>query len=89
MGQCGRTLRDAGQYPTDAIIEHLIAIRRLDDQIHDCFYTEETVDLPLSDPRISMNFRFMEGQLEDWKGKEYDEEFQSSMSQYPIFTPIC
>jgi hypothetical protein len=65
MGQCIKDLRDHRQYSSDVIIGHLLAIRRLDDQIQDCFFTEETAGLDIADPRISMNFRFLESQLEE------------------------
>ncbi|KAJ4355418.1 uncharacterized protein N0V89_003434 [Didymosphaeria variabile] len=76
MGQCSKDLQDHRQYPSDAIIGHLLAIRRLDDQIHECFFTEETVALDITDPRISMNFRFLESQLDQWKRERYSDEYQ-------------
>lgn len=76
MGQCSRDLRDHRQYPSDVSIGHLMAIRRLDDQIQDCFFTEETAGLDIADPRISMNFRFLESQLDEWKRERYSEEYQ-------------
>jgi hypothetical protein len=76
MGQCSRDLRDHRQYSSDVIIGHLLSIRRLDDQIQDCFFTEETAGLDIADPRISMNFRFLESQLEEWKRERYSEEYQ-------------
>lgn len=42
-------------------------IRRLDDQIYECLFTEDTIDLNITDPRILMNFRFLKGQLDEWK----------------------
>lgn len=76
MGQCSRDLRSHRQYPSDSIIEHLMAIRRLDDQVQDCFFTDETVELDMTDPRISMSYKFLENQLNDWKREQYSDEYQ-------------
>ncbi|KAL1604830.1 hypothetical protein SLS60_004370 [Paraconiothyrium brasiliense] len=83
MSQCSRELRDHRQYPSDAIIGHLLEIRRLDDQIQDCFFTEETAALDITDPRISMNFRFLESQLEQWKRGRYSDEYQIPLRAPP------
>ena len=65
MAECGRNLGQTPEYPSDAILAQLVGLRRLDDQIHESFYTEDTIDIPLNDPRILMNFKFMETQIED------------------------
>ncbi|KAJ4290527.1 hypothetical protein N0V90_010744 [Kalmusia sp. IMI 367209] len=88
MGQCSQDLRDAQQYPSDAIIGHLLAIRRLDDQIHDYFFTEETIELDIADPRILMNFRFLKGQLDEWKREKYSDEFQILFDLSSAFTEM-
>lgn len=80
MGQCVRDLRQHCQYASDMIIGHLLAIRRLDDQIQDCFFTDEAAGLDITDPRISMNFRLLESQLEEWKREQYSEEYQLGKS---------
>lgn len=76
MGQCSHDLRTHQQYPSDRIIGHLLVIRRLDDQIQDSFFTEETIGLDMTDPRISMNYRLIESQLEEWKREKFSDEFQ-------------
>lgn len=53
-----------------------MALRRIDDQTHECLYTEETIGLDITDPRISMNLRFLETQLDEWKREKCDHEFQ-------------
>ncbi|KAF1964112.1 hypothetical protein BU23DRAFT_547965 [Bimuria novae-zelandiae CBS 107.79] len=88
MGQCSRDLRDHQQFPSDKIIGHLITIRRLDDQIQECFFTEETIKLDITDPRILMNFRFLEGQLDEWKREKYDDKFQILLDLSSAFTDI-
>ncbi|KAF2439044.1 hypothetical protein P171DRAFT_458217 [Karstenula rhodostoma CBS 690.94] len=88
MGQCSRDLRNHRQYPSDVIIGHLLAIRRLDDQIQDCLFTEETAGLDIADPRISMNFRFLESQLEEWKRERYSEEYQILFDLSSAFTDM-
>lgn len=77
MTDCGRRLNDAREYASDAIIPHLIALRRLDDQIHDSFFTEETRELALTDPRILMNFRFTQTQLDAWRREARAENEES------------
>lgn len=76
MDQCSRELRDHRQFPSDAIIGHLIALQRLDDQIQDCFFTEDTNHLDINDPRVSMNFRLLQSQLEQWKRERQGDEFK-------------
>lgn len=76
MGQCCRDLREYQQYPSDKIISHLLALRRLDDQIQDAFFIEETSGLAFNDPRISMNFRLLESQLDEWRREKHNGEFQ-------------
>jgi len=80
MGESAKGLRDEAEYTSDQIISHLISLRRIDDQIHDAFYSEETLDLPITDSRILMNLRFMETQMQEWKRETYPEEFQQRMS---------
>lgn len=89
MAECIRNLDQAHQYQSDAILGHLVALRRLDDQIHDLFFTEDTVDLPLSNPQILMNFRFIETQLDQWKKVEWDDEFhRGSLACFPYLSFI-
>jgi hypothetical protein len=76
MADCSRDLYEATEYGSDAIIGKMISLRRFDDQIHDSFFTEDTVDLPLSDTRIMMNFRFTESQFDQKKSESCDEQFQ-------------
>ena len=83
MAECGRNLKDEGEYPCDIIISHLISLRRIDDQIHDAFYTEEAIDLPITDSRILLNLRFTENQLDEWRREAYSDEFKSSKS-FPV-----
>ncbi|KAL5438224.1 hypothetical protein PMIN06_010307 [Paraphaeosphaeria minitans] len=88
MGQCSRDLRDHRQYPSDVTIGHLLAIRRLDDQIQESFFTEETAGIDIADPRISMNLRFLESQLEEWKRERYSEEYQLMFDLSSAFTDM-
>lgn len=76
MGQCSSTLWEHQEYMSDKIVGHLVALRRLDDQIQDCFFTEETIGLDINDPRISMNLRLLESQLDEWRRVQYNEEFR-------------
>lgn len=76
MAECGRTLQNDHEYSSDEIIGHLISLRRIDDQIHDAFYSDEALDLPITDSRILMNLRFMETQMEEWKRVPYRDEFR-------------
>jgi hypothetical protein len=76
MSECSRSLKDIAEYTSDTIIGQLISLSRFDDQIHDSFFTEDTVDLPLTDARIMMSFRFTETQLEEKKLEGCDEQFQ-------------
>jgi hypothetical protein len=73
------------EYRSDAVIGQLISLSRFDDQIHDSFFTEDTLDLPLTDARIEMNFRFTETQLNQKKSETCEEEFQRGMNNrsYP------
>lgn len=81
MEACGKNLKESQQYPLDAIIGRLISLRRLDDQIYDSLYTEDSVDLPLNDPRILINYRFLQTQLDGWKQAESNRDFQ--LRNYP------
>ncbi|KAL5376820.1 hypothetical protein DPSP01_010231 [Paraphaeosphaeria sporulosa] len=88
MGKCSSNLRDHRQFPSDVIIGHLLALRRLDDQIQDCFFTEETSRLDIADPRILMNFRLLESQLEEWKRERYNQEYQLIFDLSSAFTDM-
>lgn len=79
MAECGQNLRQYREYASDEIIEHLVSLRRIDDQIQDTFFSEEAVDLPVTDSRNLMNLRFMETQLDDWRRGNYSDEFQRGM----------
>jgi hypothetical protein len=85
MGECAKALRTDGEFASDRIISHLISLRRIDDQIHDAFYSEDTLDLPITDSRILMNLRFMETQMQDWKRESYPEEFQQRKPDARIY----
>ena len=80
MSDCSRDLHEAPEYGSDAIIGQMISLRRFDDQIHDSFFTEDTIDLPLNDPRIMMNYRFTESQLDQKRIEICDEEFHRGTS---------
>ena len=80
MANCSRDLHQAMEYQSDAVIGQMISLSRFDDQIHDSFFTEDTVDLALTDARIMMNFRFTESQLEQKKSESHNEEFQRGMA---------
>lgn len=71
MTECCGNLKEAHEFDSDAKVDRLIAIRRIDDQVHAAFYVEDALDLPITDARISMNLRFMSSQLEDWKREHY------------------
>jgi hypothetical protein len=67
------------EYRSDAVIGQMISLSQFDDQIHDSFFTEDTVDLPLTDARIEMNFRFTETQLNQKKSETCEEESRRGM----------
>lgn len=70
MGKCIAILRHDREYDSDEVIGRLISLRRIDDQIHDTFNAEDSSDLPITDTRISMNLRYLETQLAEWKNEE-------------------
>ncbi|PSN59287.1 hypothetical protein BS50DRAFT_565856 [Corynespora cassiicola Philippines] len=88
MAECARDLKLTCEYAGDKVISELISLRRLDDQIHDTFYYGEEVDLPIGDPRISMNLRFMVNQLEEWKRSSHSEEYQRTLDLSSSFTEL-
>jgi hypothetical protein len=67
MTEWAHNLRNEGEYDSDETISHLITLRQLDDQIQDTLYSDDAVNLPLSDARTLMHVRFLEGQLDTWK----------------------
>jgi hypothetical protein len=76
MTECGQNLKETAEYSSDMIIGQLISLSRFEDQMHDSFFIEDTVELPLTDARIMMNFRFTEAQLDEKKREGRGEEFQ-------------
>ncbi|KAF2677447.1 hypothetical protein K458DRAFT_481359 [Lentithecium fluviatile CBS 122367] len=88
MAECSRSLKQAGEFSSDALIGHLISLSHFDDQIHDSFFTEDMVDLPLTDARIMLNFRFTESLLDEKKRECRDEEFQRVLDLSSSFTDM-
>ncbi|CAI6340769.1 unnamed protein product [Periconia digitata] len=88
MGECCKDLRQAREIPSDVIIGRLVTLRRLDDQIHDAFYSEDAVDLSLSDPRINMNYKFLQAQLEDFGSEDCLDELQRMIDLTSTFTSV-
>ncbi|KAF2732603.1 hypothetical protein EJ04DRAFT_440740 [Polyplosphaeria fusca] len=76
MAECWKRLRDDMEYPSDKMIGPLISLRRIDDQIHDAFYTDDALDLSFGDSRIFMNMRFIESQLDDWRSDNTSNKLQ-------------
>ncbi|KAF2469241.1 uncharacterized protein BDR25DRAFT_263691 [Lindgomyces ingoldianus] len=74
MAEACRCLRNDAEYSIDEIIGQLISLRRIDDQIHDTFFTEEAAQLPITDSRVLMNLRFVETQIEEWRRETQREE---------------
>jgi hypothetical protein len=68
MTDWARNLKQEREYDSDETISHLIALRQLDDQVQDTLFTGTAATLPLSDARTLMHVRFLESQLEVWKG---------------------
>jgi hypothetical protein len=85
MNDCSQSLYQVMEYRSDAVIGQMISLSRFDDQIHDSFFTEGTVDLPLTDARVEMTFRFTETQLNQKKSESCEEEFRRGMKRraYP------
>ncbi|PVI01556.1 hypothetical protein DM02DRAFT_591044 [Periconia macrospinosa] len=88
MIDCCRNLRQSYEISSDIIIARLIALRRLDDQIQDAFYSEGIVDLPLSDPRIIMNYKFLQTQIDDSRDDDCSEEYQRVIDLTSTYTRI-
>ncbi|KAF1951391.1 hypothetical protein CC80DRAFT_210541 [Byssothecium circinans] len=88
MAECGRSLRQSCEFASDAILARLVHLRRLDDQIHDSFYTEDTFELDLADPRILMNFRFMQTQINDPQDYGCSAELQRVIDLSSSFTSV-
>ncbi|KAF2646519.1 hypothetical protein P280DRAFT_464726 [Massarina eburnea CBS 473.64] len=88
MAECGQNLKQGCEFSSDAILGRLVGLRRLDDQIHDSFYSEDTFELPLADTRISMNFRFMENQLDELQDNECSAELQRVIDLSSSFTSM-
>jgi hypothetical protein len=80
MAECERELREEREFPSDESLGRLISLRRLDDQIHELFNSDEVIDLPFTDSRITMNLRFMENQLEDWRRANYSSDNNRGMT---------
>lgn len=85
MSECCRNLRQTYELSSDVIISRLIALRRLDDQIHDAFFTEDAVELPITDPRIVMNYRFLQTQIDDSREENCSEELQRGAQSHQKF----
>ena len=79
MGTCARRLQFDREYASDELISRLISLRKMDDQIQDSFYAEEALSIPITDSRIAMNLRFMEGQLDEWKRQTNHEGLHRGM----------
>ncbi|KAF2113981.1 hypothetical protein BDV96DRAFT_106241 [Lophiotrema nucula] len=79
MASCGKRLRDDLEYPSDELIARLIPLRRMDDQAHESFYSEETFDLPFTDSRIFMSLRFLETQMDDWRRENVSDRFRQAL----------
>ncbi|KAF2867487.1 hypothetical protein BDV95DRAFT_502725 [Massariosphaeria phaeospora] len=88
MAECGHNLQSEREYPTDEIIGHLIELRRIEGQIYDTFYNEETLLLPINDSRILLNLRFMETQLDVWRRAGYNVEYQRLLNLSLFFTQL-
>jgi hypothetical protein len=67
MTEWAQNLKNEGEYDSDETISHLIYLRHLDDQVQDTLYSDNAINLPLSDARTLMHVRFMESQLDAWK----------------------
>ncbi|KAH7115874.1 hypothetical protein B0J11DRAFT_538676 [Dendryphion nanum] len=88
MTECCRNLKESHEFKSDAKIEQLIAIRRIDDQVNAAFYVEDAIDLPITDSRISMNLRFMSSQLEDWKREHHVNDVPQVLELSHSFTEM-
>jgi hypothetical protein len=67
MTEWAQNLRNEREYDSDETISHLITLRQLDDQVQDTLYSDNAINLPLSDARTLMHVRFIESQLDAWK----------------------
>lgn len=67
MTEWAQNLKQEREYVSDETISHLIALRQLDDQVHDTLFTGSAASLPLTDARTLMHVRFLESQVDAWK----------------------
>ncbi|KAF2265012.1 hypothetical protein CC78DRAFT_210696 [Lojkania enalia] len=88
IGECAKRLQVDLEFSSDALIGNLTPLRRIDDQIHDMFYTDDTLDLPFTDSRISLNIRFLEAQIEEWRRNNSNEEFNRTLDLSYHFAKI-
>lgn len=78
MTEWAQNLKREREYKSDEIISHLIALRQLNDQAQDALFSQDAVDLPLTDTRTLMHVQFLESQLDVWKREVFGNEWRRS-----------
>lgn len=69
MTEAAESLGKELEYESDEVISHLISLRQIEEQIQDILFTADTAQLSLSDGRLLMLLRSIEGQLDAWKAQ--------------------
>ncbi|EUC38023.1 hypothetical protein COCCADRAFT_32906 [Bipolaris zeicola 26-R-13] len=69
MTEAAESLGKELEYESDEVISHLISLRQIEEQIQDILFTADTAQLSLSDGRMLMHLRSIEGQLDAWKAR--------------------
>ena len=79
MAECARNLKADAEFPSDEMLLPMITIRHLRDQIGEIFGSDAFKDLPISDNRMAIHFRYLEAQLEECKVPQSDEICERGM----------
>lgn len=69
MTEAAENLGKELEHESDEVISHLISLRQIEEQIQDILFTADAAQLPLSDGRMLMHLRSIEGQLDAWKAQ--------------------
>jgi hypothetical protein len=67
MTEWAQDLKRYGEFATDEILEHLVSLRKLDDQVQDTLFTGAAADARLTDARVVMHIQFLRTQLDTWR----------------------
>lgn len=84
--ECCIRLKNYAEFPSDALILHLVNLHRIGDQIHDTFRLDESDALPVHESRLRMHLQLLQGELKRWKsqipGDLYHGGTQHCFSRY-------